>query len=80
MASTPVGSKAPGPAGRTPAAEKSQKPAGRRMKPSPWWLTFLLIMVANWVLMSVLFPEPTYVTIPYTAFKDQVQAGTSRRS
>ena len=45
------------------------------MKPSPWWLTFLLIMAANWVLMSVLFPEPTYVTIPYTAFKDQVQAG-----
>src|SRR5438094_6585764 len=32
-------------------------------------------MVANWVLMRALAPEPSYVSIPYTLFKEQVQAG-----
>ena len=32
-------------------------------------------MAANWVLMRALAPEPSYVNIPYTLFKEQVQAG-----
>jgi cell division protease FtsH len=32
-------------------------------------------MVANWALMRALAPEPSYVSIPYTLFKEQVQAG-----
>ena len=47
----------------------------RRLRPQPWWLTFLVVMAANWVLMRALAPEPSYVNIPYTLFKEQVQAG-----
>ena len=32
-------------------------------------------MVANWALMRAFAPEPSYVNIPYTLFKEQVQAG-----
>src|SRR5207245_10149635 len=32
-------------------------------------------MAANWVIMRALAPEPSYVNIPYTLFKEQVQAG-----
>src|SRR5437870_927781 len=32
-------------------------------------------MATNWVLMRALAPEPSYVNIPYTLFKEQVQAG-----
>jgi len=31
-------------------------------------------MATNWVLMRALAPEPSYVNIPYTLFKEQVQA------
>jgi cell division protease FtsH len=37
-----------------------------------WW-TFLLILLANYALMRVLFPgEDAPVTVPYTAFKEEV--------
>jgi cell division protease FtsH len=32
-------------------------------------------MMANYLLMRALFPEPPSITIPYTVFKQQVQAG-----
>src|SRR5437660_2924986 len=32
-------------------------------------------MLANWALMRAFAPEPSYVNIPYTLFKEQVQAG-----
>jgi cell division protease FtsH len=40
-----------------------------------WWLTFLVVMVANWALMRAFAPDPSHVTIPYTLFKEQVEAG-----
>src|SRR5204863_530069 len=43
--------------------------------PQAWWLTVLVAMVANWALMRAFAPEPSYVNIPYTLFKEQVQAG-----
>jgi cell division protease FtsH len=46
-----------------------------RLRPRPWWLTVLAVMAANWALMRVLAPEPSHVSIPYTLFKEQVQAG-----
>ena len=45
------------------------------MRPRPWWLIFLVIMMANYLLMPVFFPEPSSITIPYTFFKKQVAAG-----
>ena len=45
------------------------------MPPQSWWLIFLVLMVANYALTRVFFPEPTAITIPYTFFKQQVGAG-----
>jgi cell division protease FtsH len=45
------------------------------IRPQPWWLTALVILGLNWALMRALTPEPTYVDIPYTLFKEQVKAG-----
>jgi hypothetical protein len=60
------------PSGATPA----KSPEGPRWRrPQPWWLTFVVVLAANWALMRAFAPEPTYVDIPYTLFKQQVQAG-----
>jgi cell division protease FtsH len=45
------------------------------MRPRPWWLIFVGLMMANYLLMRAFFPEPPSITIPYTFFKKQVQAG-----
>src|SRR4029077_13373550 len=61
------------PSGGTPA----KRPEGgrqRRLRPQPWWLIFFVATAANWALMRALAPEPSYVNIPYTFFKEQVQA------
>ena len=71
MPSLPFKKKAP----RRPAERQSGSKLKSAFRPRPWWLTFLVIMAANWALVSILFPEPTYVTIPYTYFKEQVAAG-----
>jgi cell division protease FtsH len=44
-------------------------------KPRPWWATALFLMAANWALMRAFTTEPTFVDIPYTLFKQQVQTG-----
>jgi cell division protease FtsH len=41
----------------------------------PWWATFLLISLLNYLLISVFFPgRPQRVEISYTFFKQQVEA------
>jgi cell division protease FtsH len=57
--------------GGTPAKSPQDQ---RRFRPQPWWLTFLVVMAVNWALMRALAPEPSYLDIPYTLFKEQVQA------
>jgi cell division protease FtsH len=55
------------------ATKKSEPP---RMPPRRTWLTFLLILLANFLLMRFLLPsgdEP--VTVPYTVFKQEVAKG-----
>jgi len=40
------------------------------------WLTFLVILAINYLLMRALFPSPAEaITIPYTTFKEQVGSG-----
>lgn len=40
------------------------------------WLTFVVIIGLNYLLMRWLFPSPDEaITVPYTAFKEQVAAG-----
>jgi len=62
------------PGGGTPAKPPAEG-RQRRLRPQPWWLTFVVVLAANWVLMRAFAPEPSYVNIPYTLFKEQVQAG-----
>jgi cell division protease FtsH len=46
------------------------------MPPRRTWLTFLIILLINYILVRALFPDgDAAVTIPYTAFKEQVAAG-----
>jgi hypothetical protein len=66
------------------APQSSQRdPSGREPKPnldnvptSRTWLTFLAILALNYLLMRWLLPAADEaITIPYTAFKEQVAAG-----
>ena len=46
------------------------------MPPRKAWLTFAIILLLNYVLMSLLFPtQDTSVTVPYTIFKEEVAKG-----
>jgi cell division protease FtsH len=60
------------------ATKPAKRPDDRRterMRPQPWWATVLLIFAVNWVVMRALTPAPSHVEIPYTLFKEQVEAG-----
>jgi cell division protease FtsH len=44
------------------------------MPPSRTWLTFLLILIVNYALVRLFFPNPDApVTVPYTVFKSEVE-------
>ncbi len=66
-----------GAAGRAAGGSNAQKGAatGSRRRPQPWWLVFLVILSANYLAMQFFYPEPTAITIPYTFFKSQIEAG-----
>jgi cell division protease FtsH len=56
--------------GATPPADGA---ARRPMPPRRAWLTFLLILGANILLVRLLFPNPgDPVKLPYTLFRDEV--------
>lgn len=49
---------------------------GTTMPARRTWLTFVVILGLNYLLMRWLFPSPDEaITVPYTAFKEQVAAG-----
>ncbi len=63
----------PTPSGAAPTAEPRNSNRGM---PRKTWLAFLIIVTINYVLMRVLFPGPDVpVTVPYTAFKQEVEKG-----
>src|SRR4051812_14549676 len=75
---------AAGPADRRPPGPEARRP-WTRPQPSnrppirnlgwPWWTLLLLFLAANWFLVPYLFPEkPDRITVPYTTFKEQVEA------
>src|SRR5215204_893189 len=46
------------------------------MPPRRTWLWFVLILLANFLLVRLLFPGPEGpVEVPYTFFKEQVSSG-----
>ena len=68
------------PAGRgQPADGRPGAPKGTwqaKMPPGRTWLWFVLIVLANYVLVRLLMPSPEGpVTVPYTLFKQEVSKG-----
>jgi cell division protease FtsH len=61
-----------GSAPRSP--DKPQAGGQAKMPPRTTWMTFLVILVLNYIVVSMLFPAPgAPVTVPYTIFKEQVE-------
>jgi cell division protease FtsH len=58
-----------------PKNSKEAVSGRRRVQPQAWWLIPLVVITANYVLTRVFFREPSSITIPYTFFKEQVEAG-----
>jgi cell division protease FtsH len=57
-----------------PASKGPPQPT--TVPPRRTWLTFLIILGLNYLLVRMLFPRPdTPITVPYTAFKEQVASG-----
>jgi len=47
-----------------------------RMRPRPWWITFVIIILLNYLLVSLFVPDrPQQVDVPYSVFREQVAAG-----
>ncbi|MBV8714932.1 MAG: ATP-dependent zinc metalloprotease FtsH [Chloroflexi bacterium] len=46
------------------------------MQPRPWWISFLIVLVLNYLLVQVFLPERPNprIDVPYTFFKQQVMA------
>jgi cell division protease FtsH len=60
-------------AGTRPGGTSAQRPPLPRW---PWWMTFLAILVVNYLLVSLLSPgQNQRVEVSYTFFKQQVEAG-----
>ncbi|HLI26874.1 MAG TPA: ATP-dependent zinc metalloprotease FtsH [Chloroflexota bacterium] len=67
----------PGP--EAPRPNASQRPPQHKVPAGlgwAWILVLIAFLVANYLLAPVLFPEkPDRITIPYTTFREQVEAG-----
>jgi cell division protease FtsH len=64
---------APGGAGKKGAGLPSPPPT---MPPKRTWITFLVVLLANYMLVRYLFPGPDApIVVPYTAFKQEVAKG-----
>jgi len=74
MANLPTGDAGVRPPNGGPKTAK-EPPGKPRLRPQLWWLIFAVLMIGNYVVTRVFFPEPSSITIPYTFFKQQVAAG-----
>jgi cell division protease FtsH len=76
MANPPTRKKAAvPPSGGPPKSSKEAASERPRLQPQPWWLIFLVIMIVNYAMTRVFFPESSSITVSYTFFKKQVEAG-----
>jgi cell division protease FtsH len=66
----------PGPNDAQPSSGKDND-AKNRMRPRPWWISFVLVLVLNWLIVQFFLPEQTQqrIDVPYTFFKQQVATG-----
>jgi cell division protease FtsH len=54
-------------------ATKGSKPAGTL--PRRIWMGFFVILVANYAVTRLFFPATDSITVPYTAFKEEIAKG-----
>jgi len=70
---------------RPPGPNDAQRPTGKveppkrqnpLMRPRPWWISFVVVLILNYVLVQFFFPEKPQqrIDVPYTFFKQQVMA------
>ncbi|MBV9579593.1 MAG: ATP-dependent zinc metalloprotease FtsH [Chloroflexi bacterium] len=69
----------PGPNDVQPSSGKAnQQPPKKNplMRPKPWWIGFVIVLVLNYLLVQVFLPERPNprIDVPYTFFKAQVTA------
>src|SRR5947199_3282585 len=65
----------PGPNDIQPSSSKGGPPKKNPlMQPRPWWISFVIILVLNYLLVQVFLPERPNprIDVPYTYFKQQV--------
>src|SRR6266566_7419327 len=69
----------PGPNDIQRPAAKNEPPKGNTnlMRPQPWWISFIVILVLNYLLVQFFLPAspPQRIDVPYTFFKQEVSAG-----
>ena len=67
-----------GTGGRAPGSGQAGAPPTmqQNMPPKRAWLTFFIVLLANYMLVRYLFPGPEApIIVPYTAFKQEVARG-----
>src|SRR6266567_2196853 len=66
----------PGPNDIQRSSGKGQPNKNPLMRPRPWWISFIVILLLNYLLVQLFLPERTQqrIDVPYTSFKAQVVA------
>jgi cell division protease FtsH len=68
----------PGPNDAQPSSNKGKQQPSRNplMRPRPWWISFIVVLVLNYLLVQAFLPERPNprIDVPYTFFKQQVVA------
>src|SRR5579872_385154 len=68
----------PGPNDAQPSTAKKGPPPKKNplMQPRPWWISFIIVLIINYLLVQVFLPERPNprIDVPYTFFKQQVEA------
>src|SRR5215831_18110837 len=64
----------PGPNDVQPSSGKNQPSRNPLMRPRPWWISFVLVLILNYLLVQTYLPErpAQRIDVPYTFFKQQV--------
>jgi cell division protease FtsH len=66
----------PTPASDDPSESTKKSTFGWRRLPSQsWWLVFGILLLVNFLVPRIFFPESTAVIVPFSFFKQQVAAG-----
>ena len=60
---------------RGDTGDRAPAPAARTTPPRRTWLVFLLVLIANFLVIQYLFPGSKPVKVPYTLFRQEVVKG-----